>query len=754
MGRDWFRHAGIGKLCFVLLVILFTTSAATTVFAAVETHFDADLEGWRVTGDNAAAWSASGNPGGCLYVNDLASGDMNHLVAPPAYLGAWSGMSGADTLSCEYYFQNTSGGALIPTDHVYRIAGPGGAAHAIVGYVPPQSAWTRVAVSLAQADWVLESGSWSALLAEVNTLTIEGEYVNGDEIVRVDNVRVSGHVGAVFSDCVGETFSEEGLGDWSFANTGGTSNPGSGGNGGGFCQVSDGTGISYAYAPARFLGNWFPLIGHAGLTIDLRRLSSSGDPLVVSEFIRLSGPGGTAVVAMPAEDLPPVGRVWRSYNFPLEAARWTVTAGTWDALLANVTECRLQLEFASSTETIGFDNFGRLAPGCAPLDLPVVLHASDVELCDHFGFVGISSIAVNPLDGLLYGLVDLASASGGGLWALAGAALGTRLAAYAQPTGLLFDADGNAFISEDYGGEIFRYAPGSGSSLWVAGFHAGDDDPSGLCFAPAGFDGPNVDPGDILVTDCGSGGPDEVWAFSAAVAENERQVMPHTGDRDFRDIAAGGDGAVYLAGTIDPSTITVLAPDGTATTIALATPIAGMLGIAHDAVTDALYVIATGDSSLRRIDPSTGAVELVADGFAGFNNCGIDIDCAGRRLWVADYGAGRVYEFCLASGSAAGDFGPAAGDGLLAGLSAWPNPAAAAVGLRFALRAEAEARLDVYDLGGRRVRCLVAERLPAGECSLQWDGRDAAGRRVASGVYLLRLSAGRETRSARVVILR
>lgn len=751
MGRVRAGHSRIGEGLLVLVALL---SAATTAVAAAETHFDTDLEGWRVTGDNAAAWNASGNPGGCLYVNDLASGDMNHLVAPPAYLGAWSGMSGADTLSCEYYFQNTSGGALIPTDYVFRIAGPGGAAHALAGTVPPQSTWSRVGVSLAQSDWVLESGSWSGLLAEVNTLTIEGEYVNGDEIVRVDNVRVSGHVGAVFSDCVGETFSEEGLGDWSFSNTSSTSNPGSGGNGGGFCQIGDGTGISYAFAPARFLGNWFPLIGHASLTIDLRRLSSSGEALVVSEFIRLSGPGGTAVVGMPAEDLPPVGRVWRSYDFPLEAARWTVTAGSWDALLANVTECRLQLEFAASSETIGFDNFGRLAPGCAPLDLPVLVHAGDVELCDHFGFTGISTVALNPADGLLYGLVDLASGSGGGLWALEGAAAGTRLAAYAQPTGLLFDSAGNAFISEDYGGEVFRYAPGSGSSLWISGFHSGDDDPSGFCFAPAGFDGPNVDPGDILVTDCGSGGADEVWAFSAAVAENERLVMPHSGDRDFRDITAAGTGEVYLAGTIDPTTVSLLAPDGTRTTLALSAPIAGMIGIAYDTVMDALYVIAMGDSSLRRIDPATGTVELVADGFAGFNNCGIDIDSAGRRLWVADYGAGRVYEFCLASGSAADDFGPAAGDGLLAGLSAWPNPAAAGVGLRFALRAEAETRLEVYDLAGRLVRCLVADRLPAGERSLHWDGRDAEGRRVASGLYLVRLSAGEEARSARVVILR
>lgn len=50
--------------------------------AGIQTHFDTDLEGWRVTGDNAAAWNANGHPGGCLYVNDLA-------VIEPRQVCAW-----------------------------------------------------------------------------------------------------------------------------------------------------------------------------------------------------------------------------------------------------------------------------------------------------------------------------------------------------------------------------------------------------------------------------------------------------------------------------------------------------------------------------------------------------------------------------------------------------------------------------------------------------------------------------------------
>lgn len=652
-----------------LILILSIPGLASAPLAAVQTPFNTDLEGWRVTGDNAAAWSSTGgNPGGCLSVNDLAIGEDNRAVAPPAYLGDWSGVTAADSIGLDYYFQNTSGGTVTPPAYVFRISGPGGAAHAVLGYVPPQLMWTTVKVSLSSSDWILESGTWAGLLARVNALTIAGEFVSGEEKVLIDNVRLTGTVIPVFEACVTETFNAPGLGDWSFLDTGGTSNPGSEGNAGGYCKVTDATGTSYALAPSRYLGDWSSLNGSGSLTIDLRILSHSGTPVDVPEFIQLSGPGGTAVVAMPAADLPPVGRVWRTYAFPLQASAWTVTAGTWTGLLTNVTECRIQVEFINGTEVVGFDNFGRLSASCPPLDMPVTVSGPGVAPCGYAGFAGISTVARNPADGRLYGTVDAASGSGGGLWALEGAGAGTRLQAYELPAHLIYDSGGNAFVTEDNSGNVYRRAAAGGSTLWVSGFHAGDDDPSGLCFAPAGFDGPNVDPGDILVTDCGYAGPDEVWAFTAAAPENERQVMPDPGDRDYRDIASGRPGLVYLAGTIQPGFLGVLSPDGSLSTLALDTPLTGMVGIVYDDVTDRIYVIEQGSQSLRRIHPTTGHVELVASGFTGLPYCGIEVDAANRRLWVVDAGANRVYAFCLGSVIAVGDDPHAAAlDGSLLG---------------------------------------------------------------------------------------
>jgi hypothetical protein len=59
--------------------------------------------------------------------------------------------------------------------------------------------------------------------------------------------------------------------------------------------------------------------------------------------------------------------------------------------------------------------------------------------------------------------------------------------------------------------------------------------------------------------------------------------------------------------------------------------------------------------------------------------------------------------------------------------------------------ANASSRLAVYNLRGELVRELINQRLPAGNYFVRWDGRNDAGREVASGVYLYRLKVGNVT---------
>ena len=73
---------------------------------------------------------------------------------------------------------------------------------------------------------------------------------------------------------------------------------------------------------------------------------------------------------------------------------------------------------------------------------------------------------------------------------------------------------------------------------------------------------------------------------------------------------------------------------------------------------------------------------------------------------------------------------------------AHPNPFNPSTTLSFELPAPATVALAIHDASGRCLRRLTLDRLPAGRHQWTWDGRDEAGRPVASGVYALHLTAG------------
>jgi hypothetical protein len=62
--------------------------------------------------------------------------------------------------------------------------------------------------------------------------------------------------------------------------------------------------------------------------------------------------------------------------------------------------------------------------------------------------------------------------------------------------------------------------------------------------------------------------------------------------------------------------------------------------------------------------------------------------------------------------------------------------------------------LNVYNLLGQEVRNLVRENKTAGSYKINWNGRDNSGRRVSSGVYLVRLEAQGQTATGKLLVVR
>jgi hypothetical protein len=85
---------------------------------------------------------------------------------------------------------------------------------------------------------------------------------------------------------------------------------------------------------------------------------------------------------------------------------------------------------------------------------------------------------------------------------------------------------------------------------------------------------------------------------------------------------------------------------------------------------------------------------------------------------------------------------------------AYPNPFNPETTIAFDLARAGQTRLEVFDASGRRIRTLADENLAAGSYTRAWDGRDATGRPVPSGVYYCRLSTDGVTSLRKLMLLR
>lgn len=83
----------------------------------------------------------------------------------------------------------------------------------------------------------------------------------------------------------------------------------------------------------------------------------------------------------------------------------------------------------------------------------------------------------------------------------------------------------------------------------------------------------------------------------------------------------------------------------------------------------------------------------------------------------------------------------------------YPNPFNPETTIRFDLGEEAFVSLRIYDGLGQVVRTLAEAALPSGSYSKVWDGRDARGLRVGSGVYYYELRAGTFTSMKKMTLL-
>jgi hypothetical protein len=112
--------------------------------------------------------------------------------------------------------------------------------------------------------------------------------------------------------------------------------------------------------------------------------------------------------------------------------------------------------------------------------------------------------------------------------------------------------------------------------------------------------------------------------------------------------------------------------------------------------------------------------------------------------------ASSPWRFTIGPASAAGE--PGAPVALWLGRPS-PNPLRRGTSLPLYVPRPGRLVAEVLDVAGRRVARLRDGTVPAGWTSLRWDGRDEEGRRVASGLYWIRVRWAGETTATRVLIV-
>lgn len=82
----------------------------------------------------------------------------------------------------------------------------------------------------------------------------------------------------------------------------------------------------------------------------------------------------------------------------------------------------------------------------------------------------------------------------------------------------------------------------------------------------------------------------------------------------------------------------------------------------------------------------------------------------------------------------------------------YPNPVMGQAVFRFATQATDKVNLAVYNIQGKQVNLLLNQQLAAGEHTINWDGNDAQGNKLAAGTYIGVLRAGTYQQTVKLVI--
>ena len=84
----------------------------------------------------------------------------------------------------------------------------------------------------------------------------------------------------------------------------------------------------------------------------------------------------------------------------------------------------------------------------------------------------------------------------------------------------------------------------------------------------------------------------------------------------------------------------------------------------------------------------------------------------------------------------------------------YPNPFNAETIIKYELPRRSKVTMKIYNLFGQEITTLLDQEKEAGSYQVRWEGNNALGRPVASGIYLIRFEAGEFVKIKKMVVIR
>jgi hypothetical protein len=253
--------------------------------------------------------------------------------------------------------------------------------------------------------------------------------------------------------------------------------------------------------------------------------------------------------------------------------------------------------------------------------------------------------------------------------------------------------------------------------------------------------------------------------------ENPCVVITVTSDEDINGSGDGNtdvdwevnNGSVYLRAERDGGqdgrvyTVTVVATDAAGNT----TTVTGPVEVPHgQEVASADAGNGKGNGKAKKLvvlSQSVTPVLVVGEAKVIAGQSSGTLVTQGESVTIV--GAGPVVADQLMDLSGNAEVAPAVQDRLVQrntfSLSQnYPNPFNPETVIAYALGEASEVRLIIYNVLGQQVRELVNASQAPGQYSARWDGRNALGAQVTSGVYIYRLVAGTQVEMRKMILLK